>query len=310
MPVITRVINDCTEWLEWRKHDVTASVIGALFDCHPYVTALRLYAEKRGAEFPQQDENKSMRRGRWLEPAVARAVSEMRPEWELTEGKIYNSDPELRLGCTPDYFIRTTSWIGVLQIKTVAPSVFKRDWEDGPPLWIILQAATEMLLCDAKFGAVAAMVVDPHNMDVHIFDIPRNPDAEQKIRQRVAQFWHDVDAGNEPQPQYDRDRDVIRALRPQETKGRTVDLSANNELPDMLARRAMLKKQIELAEAACEAIEAEVSFWMGDAAEMVGVDGWKITYKTMDRAAYHVPAKRMRVLRIYDRREESAREII
>ena len=58
------------EWLEWRKQDVTASSIGALFNCHPYTTALRLYAEKRGTDFLVED-NKAMRRGRWLEPAVA-----------------------------------------------------------------------------------------------------------------------------------------------------------------------------------------------------------------------------------------------
>ena len=38
-------------WLELRKQDVTASTIAALFNCHPYTTALRLYAEKRGTEF-------------------------------------------------------------------------------------------------------------------------------------------------------------------------------------------------------------------------------------------------------------------
>jgi predicted phage-related endonuclease len=309
MPVITRIIKERAEWLEWRKHDVTASVVGALFDCHPYTTALRLYAEKRGVEFLPFEENKSMRRGRWLEPAVGKAVEELRPEWKLMAGNFYNSDPDLRLGCTPDFMLRNNGQIGCLQCKTVAPNVFARDWEGGPPLWIILQASTEMMLCSADFGAVAAMTVDPHNMDVHVFDIPRNPDAEQKIRDRVTQFWRDVEAGNEPQPQFDRDRDVIRALRPEEIKGRSVDLSGHNELPEMLSRRANLKKQVELAQAVCEQIETELAFLMGDAESVVGLDGWTIKYATSDRKSYTVPAKRLRVLRIYDRREKGAAEL-
>ena len=47
----TRQITSRDEWLQWRKQDITASVIGALFNVHPYKTALQLYVEKRDAEF-------------------------------------------------------------------------------------------------------------------------------------------------------------------------------------------------------------------------------------------------------------------
>ena len=102
MTIEIREITSREEWLEWRKQDVTASSIGALFDCHPYTTALKLYAEKRGTEFIVED-NRAMRRGRWLEPAVAKAVKEMRPEWTLISGHEYLRDPELGLGATPDF---------------------------------------------------------------------------------------------------------------------------------------------------------------------------------------------------------------
>jgi len=131
MTVEHRTITSRDEWLRWRRQDVTASVVGALFGVHPYTTALRIYAEKRGVEFPDAD-NKTMRRGRWLEPAVATAVEEERPDWKLRAPRLYLRDPDLRLGCTPDYFIEgDPRGLGVLQCKTVAPSVYARDWLGG-----------------------------------------------------------------------------------------------------------------------------------------------------------------------------------
>src|SRR5262245_18769817 len=40
------------QWLELRKPDVTASVVGALFAAHPYMTALKLYLMHQGIDFP------------------------------------------------------------------------------------------------------------------------------------------------------------------------------------------------------------------------------------------------------------------
>ena len=94
------------QWLELRKPDITASTIGALFNCHPYTTPLKIYAEKRGTEFDTQD-NKVMRRGRWLEPAVKKAVEELRPDWKLVEPNEYLRDPDYRSSELPRIF---TSW--------------------------------------------------------------------------------------------------------------------------------------------------------------------------------------------------------
>ena len=191
-----KLITSREEWLEWRKPDVTASQVGALFNCHPYVTPLRIYAEKRGTEFLVED-NKVMRRGRWLEPAVKKAVEETRPEWRLEQMQHYYRDPDLRLGATPDFAIYgDPRGFGILQAKSVAPSVYAREWDDGRevPLWIILQAATEAMVADADFIAVAALLVDAHNMEVAIHEMPRNRAAEEKIKKAVEMFWQNVTA--------------------------------------------------------------------------------------------------------------------
>jgi len=306
--VETRTITNRAEWLAWRRQDVTASVVGALFGVHPYSTALRLYVEKRGVEFPEQDDNKVMRRGRWLEPAIGKAVSELSPHWELESPGVYLRDPELQLGATPDFYIHgDPRGLGVLQAKSVAPSVFHRDWLNGdePPLWITLQTLTEMMLSNAAFGIVAVLLVDPHQMDCTMLDIPRNEAAEAKIISAVRTFWTMVEQGREPAPDYGRDADVIKAMAPHEEPGKSVDLSSNNQLPELLETRARLMARIKEAEESCDRIENEIRFLMRDAETATGLNGWRITYKTGDRAGYTVPPKRLRVLRIHDRRPDN-----
>lgn len=309
MTIERRTITSRDEWLEWRKQDVTGSVVGALFCPHPYTTALRLYAEKRGVKFPDVDETKAMRRGRWMEPAVARAVSEARPEWRLEAPNVYLRDPILKLGATPDFFVHgDPRGLGVLQCKSVDPRVYKRDWDNGEtvPLWITLQCAAEVMLADAAFGAVAALPIDP-NMDLALHEFDRNPGVEHKIRIGVKTFWADVEAGVEPEPDYAADAATIAALSPplpKELRGGQIDLSGNNELPGLLEERAAINEAMGEAEDRRDAIDAEIKWMMGDAEEAIGVDGWRITYKTIDREGYQVAPKTIRSLRVYDKREK------
>jgi putative phage-type endonuclease len=233
MAIERRKIVDREEWLAWRREDVTASAIGALFGAHPYQTKLRLWAEKRGVEFLDND-NKTMRRGRWLEPAVAEATRELRANWRIEPAKCYLHDPEHRIGASPDFWIHgDPRGLGVLQCKTAAHSVFKRDWADGAdvPMWITLQTATEMMLADAAFGAVAVLLVDPFDMDCFIHEVPRNAAADAKIIKAVDAFWKDVDEDREPELDPRRDAETVRALTAKSVEGKVRDLSGNNELP-------------------------------------------------------------------------------
>ena len=300
-------------WLDWRRQDVTASNVGALFNCHPYVTPLRLYAEKSGTEFLVED-NLAMRRGRWLEPAVAKAVEEMRPEWKLEAATEYLRDPDLKIGATPDFYIKgDPRGLGVLQAKSVAPSVYAREWNDGKevPLWIILQAVQEAMLAEADFVVIAALLVDAHNMEVAIHDIgPRNLMAEEKIKSAVKEFWRCVDAGIEPDPDYARDADTVKALwRAERDPAAEVDLSGNNRIPELLAERSILKSDIGAMNARLEEIDTEIKFEMKDAAIATGIEGWRVTYKTSQVKEYTVKAREQRVLRVMDHREKTNAKI-
>lgn len=306
-----RQITSREEWLRWRRPFVTASQVPALFGAHPYLTALKLYMEKSGVEFENKD-SPVMRRGRWMEPAVALAVAEERPEWEITKATEFVYDDTFMISCTPDFYISDSSrGRGILQAKTSAPREYEREWNGGKeiPFWITLQALTEMMLTGAAFGAVAVLCVDPYAPDCTIHPIERHPAAEARIIKAVEQFWDDVRHGREPAPDYGKDAALISILAPRESSpDKAIDLSGNNELPEMLAERELLHARMRSAEARCKEIETELKFLMRDAAVVTGLPDWKITWKTGIRQGYTVPTKELRTLRIYDRRtaEETA----
>jgi predicted phage-related endonuclease len=296
------LIENRNQWLALRRQDVTASRIGALFSCHPYVSALRLYMEHAGLDFPEE-ESAVMRRGRLLEGAVAGAVADERPDWSITKNTHYYRDPALRLGATPDFLIfGDERGPGVLQTKTAAPSVYERDWYKGKeiPFWIVLQALTEAMLVDAAYAVVAVMQVDAFKLECPILEVPRHQPTELRLLAAVARFWDDVKHGREPPPDYGKDADLIRMLAPREVKDKVVDLSGDNELPTLLAQREEIMLHLNGLEARKKAIEAEVQFKLKDAERAVGLpEGWSITWKTHHRNEQVLAARDIRALRIH-----------
>jgi predicted phage-related endonuclease len=296
------------QWLALRKQDVTASRVGALFGAHPYVSALKLYLEKSGVDFTEE-ETPVMRRGRLLEGAVALAVAEERPQWKISKANSYFRDPKLRLGATPDFLIHDLErGFGVLQTKTAAPHVFERDWDGGKvvPFWISLQCLTEMMLTDSAFGAIAVLEIDAFNLRCSIIDIQRTPSAEDRITEAVKRFWEDVAKGNEPAADYGKDAELIPYLMPRASKDKIVDLSGDNELPALLDQRARLTDDITAYQKRVDKIDTEIKFRMRDGERIVGIPGWSITWKNQHRAPYSVPANDFRVLRIFDKRESAS----
>ena len=297
-------IIDRKQWLAWRKFDITASVVGAVFNLHPYVSPLRLYVDKQGlVDLPEQADSGPLRRGRILESAVAAAVNEQRPDWQLEKCNDYYRDDELGLAATPDFFIHgDPRGLGILQAKTAAPSVYEREWKDNqPPLWITLQATTEMMLTDAKFGAVAVLVVDPFKLPCHVIEIPRHEAAEKKILAGVKQFWADIEKGNEPDADYGLDRDLLRTLMPHEEPDVSIDLSNDNEVIAGLIERAELKEKIKDADEKCKEIETMLMSRMGPAA-VARVPDFSVSWKVQQRKGYTVEPSSPRVLLIRDKR--------
>lgn len=308
-------IKSRADWLSLRHRDVTASEIGGLFGCHPYRSTLQIFADKTGNGVDRGD-NSAMRRGRILESAVAAAVGQERPEWAIVKASTYLRDPALRLGATPDWYVTDPErGRGILETKTADPSVFERDWANGVPLAWTLQCLVQMMLAGAAWGAVAVLVTS-RDYPVFIYDVPRHAGAEAKIAAKVREFWTAVEGGAAPAADFTKDGGIIAAMFPRETLA-TVDLSADNRMPEILDRRSQLGEVIKTAEAEKEAIDAEIKQKIGEAA-MATLPGYLITWKSQDRVdtatmtdawkaeGRAIPKKSHRVLRVTELKKQGA----
>jgi predicted phage-related endonuclease len=296
-------IKDRAEWLRRRKANINGSEIGALFAYSPYMTPYALWADKSGRAELSEPDNEVLRRGRILEPAVAAAVREERPDWALQKATDYVWSSQVRLGCTPDFIVHCPQrGVGVLQAKTVAKPIFEEGWQAGPPQWIVLQALLEMMLENVSWGAIGVLVTGTYSIDCKVFEFTRHPAAEAKLIAAAQRFWEYVDAGRAPPPDYARDDDVIKALFPRDN-GVMLDLTGDNRMPELLDRYETLKAMEGHAEKEMRAIKAEIAAKLGDAAGAT-LPGWEITNRTQTRKECVMKETTFRVLRVKRLSEE------
>lgn len=279
-----REITSTGDWLRWRRIDMTASRVAALFDAHPYLTRDQLVAEFRGE--PRPAPNAAMRRGRILEHAIIAAVAEDHPDWRVRKATTYHRLPDHRLGATPDCWLDDD---GLIQCKTVAPYEWEK-WQGRVPLAYTLQTLTELLVTGRARGVLAVMVCSS-TYPVHLYDVPRHPAAEQRILDAVAEWWRAFDAGRAPEGA--SSAEIAADL----DDGSHRDLSGDNLLPSLLPERARLKAEAGAIERRLKEVDYEIKQRIG-AARTAWLPGWLVKYPTLHRKEYTVQAGDYRRLEI------------
>lgn len=311
MPIETITVGSRADWLELRLRDVTASAAAALFGIHPYITALSLYQLKTGASREDPEESGPMQRGRLLEPVAVQLLRERFPDWKFAansgQGQKYVRDSELRIGCTPDVFARKPDGTKVIvQIKSVQELIFRDKWRGGDrrgeieaPLWIAVQANVEAHLTGAAEVYVAPMVVS-HGIDIELLQIPKHAGAWSELKQRVSTFWKQVESGTPPTADFDADAELIRAINADATPGKTIDLSSNNRIGEIIAKRAeysAIESQAREAEKLRKALDTEIIAMVGDAEVALLPGGGTMTVKRTDVGKRIVEAYSFRQVR-------------
>jgi predicted phage-related endonuclease len=300
------------EWLAGRKPFVSASSdVPAIFGVHPYKTTAGVHAEKMGLDIPGPDPNSSViRRGHALEGVGAKEVALQHPEWDIVEANEMLVDRALRVCATPDRYLKgDPRGLGILEIKTVSSGKFKSGaWGDPneptPPLWILLQIATQLMLADAAFGVVGVLVIGDYTFETNVIEVPRLKSVEHRIRVAVKCFWAALEAGQVPTVDYERDADLLKLMYPREVAGKVIDLRGDNRIVELCEIRARNAAMIAVAEKAKKAAETEMHEKLGDA-EIAMVQGWKVSLKTTHRPEVVQKAVDYRVLRT-SRIEEDA----
>lgn len=290
---IISVLNDREKWLALRSRDVTASVAGALLGVHPYMTPYGLWALKSGRISEDPEETAPMRRGRLLEPVAVQILREEHPEWIFEPYPLgsYYTDTEARIGATPDLLARDQlGHLGVIQIKNVEPSVFRRTWKDDEdevavPLWIAVQAIIEAHLTGAVWALAAPLVVG-FGVEMPLIRIPIHAGLIDRIKSEVAAFWRAVESGNAPDADYNRDGKLLeKAYSPNRP---FADLTGDNALVAFADERAQLSASKSAAEKRISAIKAEFLMKLGDADAGLLADGRWLIGNRVNRKAYAV----------------------
>jgi len=298
------LIKDRSQWLGLRQSDVTASVAGALLGIHEYQTAYGLWALKSGLITEDAEETAPMRRGRLLEPVALQLLSELRPTWRVERGQHYFRDSEARIGATPDAFAidPERKGFGIVQIKTVEPSIFRRKWKSDdefaapePPIWIVIQAIIEAHLTGASWAVVTPLVVG-FGLDLPIIEIPIHAELMNILRAKVATFWKRVETKTPPEFDYVKDGKLISRMYGADD-GSEVDLSTDNMLPGLAEELAVLKERMKADEKRRTEIENEFKAKIGSASIAYLADRQRVTWKTQSRKGFVVEPTSYRVLR-------------
>jgi putative phage-type endonuclease len=249
MTIHSRTIRNRREWLEWRKQNLNASEIAALFgpDVHPYLTPYKLWNLKCEAISDEAD-NPTLRRGKKFEPVVIDCLREDHPDWELHQSKVYLHDDETRLGATPDVYATRPDLYGagIIQIKTVGAFAFERKWHDAEgvvrvPTWIAVQASVEAYLAAASWAAVAAMRLGDGGIDIIYVDIPLKPGLIHRLEDLAADFWRRVTENDPYDPDFGRDRKLILDLY-REGDGSVLDLTGDEAFYNLVDHREVLHR--------------------------------------------------------------------
>ncbi len=285
----SRVIDGIGPWLEQRRGHVTASRMGALFDAHPFLSREQLAGEMRGES--TKGDTPAMARGRKLEAAVIEGLKEAHPDWTIERCRTYHWLPEHRIGATPDAFFNDD---GLIECKTVHPRKWD-EWHGFPPLAYILQTLTGMLCTGRRHGVLACMVLTG-DYPIHEYTVSRHPAAEQRILDAVAQWWQQYDQGLIAAPA------PVEELEAMLDDGSHRDLSGNAEMRDLLEARRDLKAQTSVLTQRLNEVEYAIKNTLGPAST-AWLEGWSLSFKRYHRAAYTVPERDVRMLKIREIKE-------
>jgi hypothetical protein len=220
---------------------------------------------------------------------VPAAIAEEHPEWLIEKALTFHEIPDLRLGCTPDYWLDVAHERHNLQVLSTSPHAW-RETHGAAPIYKVLQTAAENLITGVPHGKLAVLVRSP-DLPVHLFDVPRHPAAEQRILEAVATWWRAWDAGEIPAPA------SAEGLAEAFDDGSHKDLSDDEELPKLLESRETIKQRLTDMNSAVEVCDKRIKAKIGNA-RTAWCRGWSMKYPLIERAEYTVPASKYRRLTI------------
>jgi putative phage-type endonuclease len=288
-------------WLDLRLKDITSTECSALFGCSPYATPYSLFHAKTGQLEADFELNDRIKWGNRLETAIAYGIAED-TGLRVEPFKIYARIPEMRMGSSFDFKIIglddsytgtdetyrdafRENGPGIMEVKNVDGLQFKRAWivdehiMEAPP-HIELQVQHQQETADMEWTLIAPLVGG--NMPSP-FLRQRDRAIGRAIIDKVGEFWHMVDTGKAPAPDFSADGDTIAQLLYQDN-GKTVDMGDNARLKELIALHEAAGKEYKTADEKKSALKAEILTVIGHNAKVL-VPGFSISAGTTKDSA-------------------------
>jgi putative phage-type endonuclease len=266
--------------VEERRKWIGGSEIAALFGLSPYTTLYELFHQKSGTiEAPDLD-NERVAAGNFMEPAIA-AWAQDKFGFHIRRVRRYMPHPDVEgFGTSLDY--ETVTGHYPVEIKNVDSFEFKEKWQaEGDtiieaPMHIALQLQCQIACANKEKGYLLACVGGNRLLKM---EVSRHEEAIEQMALKVAQFWQDVDKGNEPEPDFSRDHDAIAQVY-RMAGDEVVDLTGSNRFTSLVHDYAQAAEDEKAAKQRKQEAKAEMLAQMGDAAKAI-VPGFSISATTV-----------------------------
>lgn len=265
--ILPDIIEHSPEWHRIRLENIGGSEIGGLFGVQEdYAnSAYTLHMVKSG-RIPAPPVDNSPGSRIWVgtrkEPFIAATGAELYG-WKIEKGGYCLDDTTPGMACSLDYLIAEPgpeeiklgfTGPGVLQIKNVDGRIFREKWtDDEPPFPILLQLQHEIACSGLTWGVILAEV---GGNEYPVFRKAARERSITFIREKVTEFWQRVRDRKPPAVDgTNSTADALAAMYPTLAGDLLVDLSNDNELPEICAGIVVAKADVKGAEANLQGYE-------------------------------------------------------
>lgn len=215
------------DWLDRRRHGITASEIAIVLGLSPYSSPFELYYRKRG-ELPPQPDNDAMAIGRAMENYVAGQFGRRHPEFYLTgsgrelyrhserewqmatpdrvafERQLCGScDAGLPMGCTCETEREGREPLAAVECKVDAGDQFGDEDSGEIPVHYRCQVLWQMDVLSVTTGYLAALLW--HKRQVRVYEITMDDQARadlELMRAEALAFLGRIRTGEAPEPDW------------------------------------------------------------------------------------------------------------
>lgn len=249
------------KWLELRGSGIGSSEVSTILGYNPFETPYQLWRRKMGID-PPVEENYAMKRGHFLEDAVARFYADATGreiiKRSAVDWLIYNNEkPYLRV--SPD----RTFWIpdrpksdrnkGIVECKT---TLLEIDKQQLPMHWFS-QLIYQLGVAEMEFGSIAWL---SGRMEFDYVDLEFDADFYKFMVEEVDKFYTDNILCKQEPIAYNVDDVILKYPRHLEGKF----LEADEELQNTIRRLKVTKEELANLDAEKKSLEEEVKMAMAD----------------------------------------------